>query len=81
MKKTLVLAGNHKQYESYLRQHGLDHCNYVYAATSRDIRTFCWDNCDLIGVGEYWLSNVIEDDNGWDLLNAKFPGWREKLGL
>ena len=79
-KINLILAGNQKQYQQWLRDNQLDSRDYIYGCSSRHLIGLNSENCNLILVGEHWLNGIIEDDNAYDMLSTKFPGWKEQVG-
>lgn len=55
-KPILVIAGNYRQYEQWMRDNHLCRRTARYARTQEDILGF--DNCHYVKTGEWWLSDL-----------------------
>ena len=63
MKRVIVIAGNHYQYISYLRENNLGKNDAIFVNSSEQLRGL--RNVTVIKYGEWW-NNPIWDEPGID---------------
>jgi hypothetical protein len=71
----LVIAGNQKDYEHWLRMNKLSRHQYIYLAQPRQIRGLKWENTYLLRLDTWRFNYVVQSEDGRHVLNTNFPGW------
>ena len=56
----IVIAGNHRQYEQYLRDNNLTPLDAVYIDRDEKLRGLEIAESDVVRTGKWWLSDISE---------------------
>lgn len=67
-KPILVIAGNHRQYEQWMREQNLCRRTARYVYSNEHLMGF--DNCHYVRVGEWWL-NPLDHKTTYDIFAVK----------
>jgi len=54
----IVIAGNHREFEYWIHEHGHDPKYYTYVEDANKLRGL--HNCTIITVGRFWTSPIYD---------------------
>ncbi len=74
-KTILVIAGNQKDYEHWLRTKKLSRHQYLYLYSPMQLRGRRWENTYLLRLDTWEFNSVVNSSEGIHILNVNFPGW------